>query len=55
MDFSTIKNKEERQLLELLQSLNENLSMLEDVREVFEHADEDADDSELVIDDQEKD
>ena len=30
--------------------------MLEDVREVFEHADEDADDdSELVIDDQEKD
>ena len=55
MDFSAIKNKEERQLLELLQSLNENLSMLEDVREVFENADEDADDSELVIDDQEKD
>ena len=49
IDFSTIQNKEERQLLELLQSLNENLQMLDEVREVFDQVDEE-EEQELFID-----
>ena len=41
IDFSRVKNKEERELLELLQSLNENLEVLDGVREVFDRAADD--------------
>jgi len=36
-----IKDKEERGLFELLNSLNENLEVLDGVKEVFERADTD--------------
>ena len=47
IDMSHIKNKEERELYELLQSLNDNLGVLDGVREVFERdgAGTDGDDS----------
>ena len=38
-DVSMIKDKEERGLFELLNSLNENLEVLDGVKEVFELAD----------------
>lgn len=40
IDLTTITNKEERGLYELLNSLNENLELLDSVKEVFERSDE---------------
>ncbi len=40
IDLTTIKDKEERGLYELLNSLNENLELLDSVKEVFERSDE---------------
>ena len=45
LDVSNIENKEERELYELLQSLNDNLGVLDGVREVFERDGTDEDDS----------